>query len=211
MTLPVINSGGIRAYCADLIVNEESEIYLLSVAGYQTAVKGIIANFLEYESVTVMVDDDDFGDDDEKEYIYPMRSSQHYTVHYRKLPSGLFQCAPFPKIALPGYKDSKDSFLVIAEDSSLAEDLFFKHLDNNTEVPLHPVWSRWLWETFSKKCWLTRLDTLVGDYQGYLLEINEDELKDTITMAIIEKNPAVIRCFEKGETDERDTLFEGFS
>ncbi len=207
MTIPVINSGGIRAYCSDLIVNEESEIYLLSVAGYQTAVKGIIANFLEYESTAVMVHDDD----DNEEYIYPIRSSLHYTVHYRKLPSGLFQCVTFPKIALPGYKDSKDSFLVIAEDTLLAEDLFFKHLDNNTEVPLHPVWSHWLWETFSKKCWLTRLDTLVGDYQGYLMEIDEEELRDTITMAITEKNPSVIRCFEKGETDERDTLFEGFS
>jgi len=93
----------------------------------------------------------------------------------------------------------------------LAQDLFFKHLDNNTDIPLHPVWSRWLWETFSKKSWLTRLNTLVGDYQGYLIQINEDELTDTITMAIVEKNPAVIRCFEKGELDGSDTQFKGVS
>ena len=43
------------------------------------------------------------------------------------------------------------------------------------------------------------------------MQINEDELTDIITVAIIEKNPAVIRCFEKGETDERDKRFEGFS
>ncbi|MBW1916177.1 MAG: hypothetical protein JRI86_14795 [Deltaproteobacteria bacterium] len=58
MNLPVIYSGGISAYCSDLIINEEGKIYFLSVAGYQTAVKGIIANVLENGSVTIMIDDE---------------------------------------------------------------------------------------------------------------------------------------------------------
>ncbi len=201
MAVSGINSAGISAWCSELIINEESETYFLSVAGYQSAVKGIIANFLEHGSITVKVDD---------EYIYPVRSSLNYTVHYRKLPSGLYQCVTFPKIALPeDNKESKDVFLVIAQTHSLAQELFFKHLDNNTDIPLHPLWSDWLWDTFSKKCWLTRLKTLVGDYQGYLIQINEDELKDTITTAIVDNNPAVIRSFEKGVIDATDTQFEG--
>jgi len=203
MAVSGINSAGISAWCSELIINEESETYFLSVAGYQSAVKGIIANFLGYGSITVKVDGD---------YIYPVRSTLTYTVHYRKLPSGLYQCVTFPKIALPDdNKESKDIFLVIAQTGSFARDLFFKHLDNITEIPLHPLWSHWLWETFSKKCWLTRLKTLVGDYQGYLIQISEDELTDTITTAIVEKNPAVIRCFEKGVTDATDTQFKGVS
>ena len=203
MAVTGINSAGISAWCSELIINEESETYFLSVAGYQSAVKGIIANFLQYGSITVKVDG---------KYFYPVRSSLTYTVHYRKLPSGLYQCVTFPKIALPDdNKDSKDIFLVIAQTGSMARDLFFKHLDNSTQIPLHPFWSHWLWKVFSNKCWLTRLKTLVGDYQGYLIQINEDELSDTITMAIVEKNPAVIRCFEKGETDATDTQFKGLS
>ena len=93
----------------------------------------------------------------------------------------------------------------------MAQDLFFRHLDNNTDIPLHPLWSHWLWKIFSKKCWLTRLETLVGDYRGYLIEIDEDELTDTITDAIAEKDPEVIRCFEKGVTDATDTQFKGVS
>jgi len=58
---------------------------------------------------------------------------------------------------------------------------------------------------------LTPLKTLVGDYQGYLIQINEDELTDTITTAIVEKNPAVIRCFEKGACDATDTQFKRVS
>ena len=201
MSLSIINSGGIIAYCSDLIIDEEGKIYFLSVAGYQTAVKGIIANVLEYRSVTIMIDD---------EYFYPSRSTLNYTVHYQKLPSELFQGVTLLKIALPDNKEPKDSFLVISEDSSSVKDLFFRHLENKTEIPLHPVWSQWLWKTFSKMGWLTPLDILVGDFKGYLVEINEGELKNIITTAIAEKNPEVIRCFEKGEEDGRDKLFEGF-
>jgi hypothetical protein len=121
MAVSEINSAGISAYCSELIINEESETYFLSVAGYQSAVKGIIANFLQSGSITVKVDG---------KYFYPVRSSLTYTVRYLKLPSGLYQCVAFPKIALPDDdKDSKDIFLVIAQTGSLAQDLFFKHLD----------------------------------------------------------------------------------
>ena len=51
----------------------------------------------------------------------------------------------------------------------------------------------------------------MGDYQGYLIQIDEDELSETITMAIVDKNPAVIRCFEKGVEDATDTQFKGVS
>ena len=163
MALPIINSGGITAYCSDLIVTPDMETYFLSVAGYQTAVKGIIANVLEYGSIAVEIDD---------EYVYPVRSTETYSVHYQKLPSGLFQGAILPKIALPGNEESNDVFLILAEDNSLAESLFFKHLEEKTEVPLHPAWSHWLWRTFSERGWLTPLEALVGEYQGYLVEID---------------------------------------
>jgi hypothetical protein len=192
MALPVINSGGITAYCSDLIVNADMETYFLSVAGYQTAVKGIIANVLEYGSVAVRIGD---------EYVYPVRSTETYSVHYQKLPSGLFQGAILPKIALPGNEESNDVFLILAEDNSLAESLFFKHLEEKTEVPLHPAWSCWLWRTFSEKGWLTPLESLAGEYQGYLVEINENELKETITLAIAHKNAEVMVSFEKGGND----------
>ena len=140
MTVSGINSAGISAWCSELIINEESETYFLSVAGYQSAVKGIIANFLQFGSITVKVDG---------KYFYPVRSSLNYTVHYRKLPSGLYQCVTFPKIALPDdNKDSTDIFLIIAQTGLLARDLFFKHLDHRCQIPLHPLWSHWLWETF---------------------------------------------------------------
>ena len=189
MCLPVINSGGISAYCSDLIVNEDRDVYFLSVAGYQTAVKGIIANVLEYNSVFVEIGG---------EYEYLSGSSHSYTVYYQRLPSGLYQAVILPKIALPGNNQPKDMFLVLSQHTSVAQELFFKHLEERTDIPLHPLWSGWLWKIFSERGWLTPLESLVGEYQGYLVEINEDELKDTITMAIANKNPDVMVCFKKG-------------
>ena len=189
MNLSIINSGGISAYYSDCIVDEEREVYFLSVAGYQTAVKGIIANVLEYGSVSVEIGGG---------YEYLSRSSQSYTVHYQRLPSGLYQGVVLPKIALPGNNEPRDMFLVLSRHTSVAEELFFKHLEERTEIPLHPSWSGWLWRIFSEKGWLIPLESLVGDYQGYLVDIYEDELRDNITMAIAHKNPEVMVCFKKG-------------
>jgi len=189
MTLPIIRASGIEAYCSDLVIDENSWIYFLAVAGYQTAVKGIIANILEYRTVTVMIGD---------EYHYITRASENYTIHYQKLPSGLFQGTILPRIAVPNSEESKETFLVLAEDISSAKVLFFDHLEEKTEIPLHKVWLNWLWRTFTDNGWLIPLETLMGSYKGFLVDIYEDDLRDAVTMAIRDRNPQIMRCFEKG-------------
>ena len=191
MTLPVIRSRGIEVYCSDLVVDENTMAYLMSVTGYQTAVKGIIACVLEYQSATVAINGN---------YEYINRASESYCVHYQKLPSGLYQGIILPKMALPNYEESKDFFLILAEHISMAKALFFDHLEEKTETPLHQAWSDWLWRTFLEKDWLTPLETLIGSYKGFLVDIYEDDLKDAIAEAIRNKIPEIIRCFEKGGT-----------
>jgi len=191
MTLPIIRSRGIEAYCSDLVVDENTWAYFMSVAGYQTAVKGIIACVLEYQSATVSINGN---------YEHVNRASESYCVHYQKLPSGLFQGTILPKTALPNYEESKNSFLILAEHTSTAKALFFDHLEQKTGIPLHRTWSDWLWRTFSGEDWLTPLETLIGGYKGFLVDIYEDDLKDAIATAIRNKTPEIIRCFKKGGT-----------
>ena len=52
-----IRCQGIEAYCSDLIVDRETNqrVYLLGVAGYQSTVKGILANMLKGESLSVEI------------------------------------------------------------------------------------------------------------------------------------------------------------
>ena len=189
MTLPIIRSGGIESYCSDLVIDENTWAYLLSVAGYQTAVKGIIANVLEYQTVTVALNGG---------YQYINRAGDNYTVHYQKLPSGLYQGTILPKIALPNYEESKDAFLVLSENISFAKMLFFNHLEEKTEIPLHKDWLNWLWRTFTDNGWLTPLETLMGSYKGFLVDIYEDDLRDAVTMEIRKTNPEIMSCFKKG-------------
>lgn len=191
MALPIIRSRGIEAYCSDLVVDENTWAYLLSVAGYQTAVKGIIASILEYQTATVAVNGS---------YENINRTGKNYCVHYQKLPSGLFQGTILPKMALPNYEESKDAFLILAEHTSSAMALFYDHLEEKTETPLHPAWSDWLWRLFLKEAWLTPLDTLIGGYKGFLVDIYEDDLKDAIAAAVRNKTNEIMRCFEKGGT-----------
>ncbi len=189
MTLPIIRSSGIEAYCSDLVIDENSWIYFLSVAGYQTAIKGIIAKILEYRTIAVDIDDD---------CRYITRATENYSVHYQKLPSGLFQGAILPKIALPNCEESEDTILVLSEDLSSAKTLFFDHLEEKTEIPLHKDWLNWLWQIFTDNGWLTPLETLTGPYKGFLVDMNEEGLKDAITTEIRKRNPQIMGCFEKG-------------
>ena len=57
-----IRCQGIEAYCSDLIVDRETNerIYLLGVAGYQSTVKGILANMLKGESLSVEINKETF-------------------------------------------------------------------------------------------------------------------------------------------------------
>jgi len=48
---------------------------------------------------------------------------------------------------------------------------------------------------------LIPLETLIGVYRGFLVDIYEEDLKDAITTEIRDKTPEIVRCFEKGGSD----------
>jgi len=75
-----IRCRGIEAYCSDLIVDSETNerVYLLGVAGHQSAVKGILANMLKGESLSVQIN---------KETFQVERFSESYLMKIKKMPS----------------------------------------------------------------------------------------------------------------------------
>ncbi len=132
---------------------------------------------------------------------YYQRAAESFNTIYRKLPSGLYQGVVIPKIAMPLGNESSEptgDFMVIAENEKAIIELFYKHLEEKSEIPLHPSWIQWLWSTFLENGWLTPLICKVGTIQGYLVEVFEDELKDKIIEAIALKTPEIIKCFDKG-------------
>jgi hypothetical protein len=197
MALYPIHTLGIQAHCSDLIVdpNDTEIIHFLSICGYQITVKGIIANLLENYGAVIEIDDEEHN---------LACSDTGYKVLIKKLPSGLAHALLIPRPALPGHKDdkNKNQFFIITQDKKEIPILFFRHLDEKTEVPIDPSWVRWLWKTFQKEKWLFKLKTLAGDFKGYLFEYHEARLHELIAEAIREKVPEIIKCMTwKGDDD----------
>jgi hypothetical protein len=186
-----ISKGGIVAYCSDLLVEpeEKEHVYFLSVAGYQTAVKGILANLVENEVLTIRLSDNTH---------WIKRQPGSYLLKTKKLPSGYCHGIAIPKIALPGQDDQEqnDEFLLIGSDSEELLPLFYRYLETKTEIPMHPSWASWLWQLFKKEDWLVKLETLVGRYQGFLASMNTEVLQEKISQAIKRKTPEIVNCLK---------------
>jgi hypothetical protein len=194
MKLYPIHALGIRAYCSEVIVDPDAldTIYFLSIAGYQATVKGIIANLLEHYGIEIDIDGQPH---------YLGRSDVSYRVQVKKLPSGLVHSILFPKLALPkNDEEDPNTFYIFAEENEDITAMFFKHLEEKSDIPMHPSWSRWLWEIFERERWLIELCTLAGMYKGYSFQFNPQQLHDVISQAIRNKETEIIECMcWKGE------------
>ena len=187
-----IRCQGIEAYCTDLIVDKETNqyVYLLGVAGYQSTVKGVLANMLKGETLSVEIN---------RESYWIERFSASYLMKIKKMPSEYCHGITLIKIG----RDQEDKgnpyreFLLINEDPLEVKGPFYDQLDQKTEVPLHPSWTDWLWKLFGEKGWTTRLQTLVGRYEAYLVNFHQKELSGDITEAIKTKVPEVINCMKR--------------
>ena len=176
MKLQPIHALGIRAYCSDLIVDpyEHETVYFISVCGYQATVKGIIAKLLENHGINIEIHGTAY---------YLTRSNLSYRFQVKKLPSGLAHGILLPKLSLPkNDEENQNKFFIFTRDKSHLVSLFFRHLDERCEIPLHPSWDKWLWNLFEKQeRWIIEFKTLTGDYKGYLFEFNPKQLHDLIS------------------------------
>ncbi len=190
--LQKIRCQGIEAYCSDLIVDQETNqyVYLLGVAGFQGTVKGVLANMLKGESLSVQIS---------RETFWVKRFSENYLLKIKKMPSEY--CHGITLIKIGRCNEDKGSpyreFLLLNEDPLEVRRPFYDHVDQMTEIPLHPSWTDWLWKLFGEKGWITRLETLVGKYEAYLVNFHQEELSGEITDAIKKKVPAITQCLKR--------------
>jgi len=183
---------GIEAYCSDLIVDRETNryVYLLGVAGYQSAVKGILANMLKGESLSVDINET-------RHWVE--KFSCNYLMKIKKMPSEYCHGITLTRIGSSEENDQNSTreILLINKDPQEVKSQFYSQLDKRTEVPLHLSWTEWLWRLFEEKGWITKLETLVGQYGAYLINLHQEELSDEITQGIREKVPEVIHCMKR--------------
>ena len=189
--LHAINRGGIRAYCPDLIVEGEPAncVYLLSVAGQQNAVKGILASLLENHTVRVSIAGTNH---------YLSKAPEPYRMMVTRLPSGNAQGMVLLQSALVSAQEAKppSRFLLLSHDPAQNQGLLFRHLQQRLEIPLHKSWDGWLWQLFESREWLSPLTTLAGHYQGFLVQLDQQALHQAISEALAENHPQLCSCFE---------------
>ena len=179
---------GIEAYCLDLIVDRETNqyAYFLSVAGHQTPVKGILANFLKEESLAVTIG---------RKTCWFERLPGSYLMKIKKMPSRYCHGRAIARMmGSQNREEQPKEFLLITKDPDNLKVLFYRCLDAKTEVPLDPSWAEWLWRLFEEKEWLTSLETLAGQNQGYLVSVHPEELISDISQAIESGLPEIVAC-----------------
>ncbi len=151
-----VSATGLTAYCSDLIVDPEdveATAYFISLAGYQGTVKGIVANLLEYYSISIGINGTDH---------YYGRADVSYRILKKKLSSGFLHSIVLPQLAFPKSEDERQNrFFIITKKKNEVLSLFFRHLDERTELPLHPSWSEWLWNKLNEEECIITLNTLV--------------------------------------------------
>jgi len=179
---------GIEACCFDLVVDNETNqyAYFLSVAGHQTAVKSILANFLKGESLAVIIG---------KKTCSIERLPGSYVMRIKKMPSQY--CHGMAVAKMIGSHDEEEQpreFLLINEDPGKLKDQFFRSLDAKTKVPLDPSWADWLWSLFNEKAWSTPLRTLAGQKQAYVISVQPEDLISEISQAIALRAPEIVTC-----------------
>jgi len=178
---------GVETYCSDLIVEEDS-VFLLSVAGYQTAVKATIARLLTGSELTVVLPR-------LNRRVRPLPGG--YRTQFKKLPSGCCQATATAKLAPFDRREENKEFLLVSRQTERVKEGFYSRLDDETDVPLHPSWTEWLWNLFLEEGWIKKLTTLAGTREGYLVSVCREALMDRVATAMREKIPPIVSCLER--------------
>lgn len=189
--LHVINSGGMFAYCSDLVVggDQQDQVHYLSVAGHQGPVKGILAALLEGKSVCIEIEGGN---------RFLTKAAENYRLLVKKLPSGSCHGAVFVQSALQNETSDQapERFLMLSHDPTQNHLLLFRQLQARlTEIPLHQTWAEWLWTLHEEEGWLAPLTTLAGHFQGFMVQLRPQGLHEAISAGLSEGNPELDRCF----------------
>lgn len=192
-------SRGIRIECYTdgYAYNEYSELYLLSVVGYDSAVKGMTAAVLSSKEIEILSGDCAVS-------LYTSRHEK-YRVFGSKLASGLLH----EIVAAESFftREGMAKVLYVGEEQSI-EEVVYRKLEQMYAVPALPEWAGWIYE---KLAGYGCVEELKGTAKVFRLDVHEKQLDELISEGV--KNREV--CFEErrigdvGRNQQCDGLSEG--
>jgi hypothetical protein len=185
---PTIEANGITVLCHGLLAFpqewEPAPLTFLSIGGPREAVKGLLAAALTGHELTLR------GSPHHSEWktnstynAYNAYGKDRHRTLSRRLPCGQVHGLLFPANALPTHTGSTFTLLLQGNDEAHAATRLLQAIDRRSELPLHPSWGPWLWQTALTANWLTPLAGF-GPWIGWQVDDNDAELGQQLTEAI---------------------------
>jgi hypothetical protein len=192
MTLYTINAGGFSAVADAFALDAADGLWFLSMVGPQTALKAIWASILKQppEPAWLIQGLEGAYVGDYRRCHIPYESLGTWTTHMTRLPgSGAYHAMVYTKLA--EYAFDQQNFLLLSTTEKEAPHLHYRFLDRRSSLPLHPVWSEWLWERGLKTGDVQQLE---GEgILAYRCRPDQDELRADLAEAVAAGDLAVPR------------------
>ena len=160
----------IRAYCDRYAISLEKNIlYFISLAGADSAVRGIIAAIHSRENIEIQESEDNWTLC--KKGNSSMRSFGS-KIGYENLTHGV--CVDNSAVESGEYRE-----MLIVEDSS---DALYAALHKNFSLTAIPAWKEWIYKKLQQENFLVPLHC--GGMQSTLLQITEEQLDNIISAGV---------------------------
>lgn len=161
-------SGGLKAFVDAYIlgVGNEGSVRYLSIFGAIGAVQAVSAALVSGRSVSL------YGADEFGKELYRQFGGVKYRMLSKRLPaSKMLSIVVIAESVL--LSDSQNFVMIIKQDEDPKEFLF-RNILHRSEIPVHQLWTSWLWEAFVKNELITELTGY--RMRGYRVNYTDEEL-----------------------------------
>ena len=149
--------------------SDYDEIYLLSVVGYDSAVKGITSAAVSGREIEITTDS-----------VIRICASrfERYRILNTKLPSGLLHQI----VAAESFftQEGMSKIIYVTEEQNMPE-VVYQKIQQSYAIPLMPAWSDWLYKKVVENGWVEKLQ---GTIKILKLDIHEKALDELISEGV---------------------------
>ena len=178
----------IECYTDGYIYNEYDEFYLISVIGFDSAVKGIISAAVSFKEIEILTET--------PITLYASRNEK-YRILTTKLPSGLLHqiaaCESF-------FTEEGTSKIIHIPEGANIPQTIYKKIQQSHTIPLIPQWAEWLHQKIIEN---ELLKELRGNIKAYQLNTHEKQLDQLISEGIKNKEIIIEGGKEDAATDQQ--------
>jgi len=167
----------IECYTDGYAYTEYDELYLLSVIGYDSAVKGITSAAVSGREVEIITD-----------YVIRICASrfEKYRILNTKLPSGLLHQIV---VAESFFTEEGMSKIIYVTEQQDTPEVVYHKIQQSYTVPSIPEWAEWLYKKIVENGWVEELE---GNVKVLKLDVHEKALDELISEGV--KNREITFC-----------------